>query len=72
MAEARDKQRWNHTSAILAAIFNARPFRKGPPVKPQQFHPYLHNKVSNCKGTRLTKHTLKFLALAMGAEGLPN
>jgi len=71
MARAKDKQQWNHTSTILATLFNTRAFRKGPAVKPQQLHPYLRGKHTGRTGMPLTKHTLIFLAMAMGAEGVP-
>jgi hypothetical protein len=72
MARGRDRQQWNHTASLIAALFNSRPLSKGGArAKPEQFHPYLRGKSSPAKGTRLTKHTLKFLALAMGAEGVP-
>ena len=71
MATARDKQQWNHTANLIAAIVNARPFAKGRPVKADQFRPYLRKRGSGGRGIPVTKDTLKFLAIAMNAEGAP-
>lgn len=40
MAEARVRDQWNHTAAVMALIANALrdPKRTGP-LKPQDFHP---------------------------------
>lgn len=71
MARARDKQQWNHTASLIAGLFNSRPFAKGARARPEQFHPYLCGKAGPRRGMALTKDTLKYLALAMGAEGVP-
>ena len=40
MAEGRQQERWNHTSAILAMLANVnRDPRKGRLFKPAEFHP---------------------------------
>ncbi len=39
MVEACVRERWNHTSAILALIYNTAQGRRGPSRTPQQFHP---------------------------------
>jgi hypothetical protein len=59
---------------LIAALFNANPFRKGRAARSEQFHPYLRREARQTKGLALTKHTLKFLAMAMGAiprESIP-
>ncbi len=41
MAEARSRQQWNHTSAILAMLANVhRDAKKSRPFKPADFHPH--------------------------------
>jgi len=41
MAEARSRDEWAHTSAILALIANVnRDPKKGRPLKPADFDPY--------------------------------
>jgi hypothetical protein len=41
MAEARCREAWNHTSAMMALTANChRDPKKNKPFKPQQFHPY--------------------------------
>lgn len=41
MAEARSKQEWNHTSAVLAMLANAhRDPRKSRLLVPEDFHPH--------------------------------
>lgn len=41
MAEARSRERWNHTSSILALLANChRDPKKGRKLKPADFHPY--------------------------------
>lgn len=39
MAHGRAAREWDHTAALLAAIFNANPYRRGS-VRPDNFHPY--------------------------------
>jgi hypothetical protein len=45
MAEARSRERWAHTSALLALTANVhRDHRKKPaPYKPADFNPYQRN-----------------------------
>jgi hypothetical protein len=41
MAESRSRERWNHTSSILALLANChRDPKKGRRLKPADFHPY--------------------------------
>lgn len=42
MAEARCRERWNHTAALMALIANCHrePRKKPTPYKPADFHPY--------------------------------
>jgi hypothetical protein len=41
MAEARQRDEWNHTSSLLALLANChRDPRKTRPYKPSQFHPH--------------------------------
>jgi hypothetical protein len=46
MAEARSRERWAHTSALLALIANVhRDHRKKPsPYKPADFNPHLRRR----------------------------
>ncbi|MHC4877750.1 MAG: hypothetical protein ACYTGL_14740 [Planctomycetota bacterium] len=39
MAEARQRDQWDHTAAVIAHIVNGIPFRKEP-VKPADYHPF--------------------------------
>ena len=41
MADAAERSRWNHTSNVIAAMFNSNPFRDGPPITASQVHPYI-------------------------------
>jgi hypothetical protein len=69
MARARDRQMWNHTSALLAIVWNTRLARKGSrPARPEQFHPYLRGRGSTGGGVPLTRGTLQSFATALGAE----
>jgi hypothetical protein len=40
MAEARGRDNWAHTSAMLAFICNSNPFRSGRPVTPASLNPW--------------------------------
>jgi hypothetical protein len=42
MAEARCRERWSHTSAVLALLANCHrdPRKKPTPYKPADFNPY--------------------------------
>lgn len=41
MAEARQREQWNHTSSLLALLANChRDPKKTRPYKPAQFHPH--------------------------------
>lgn len=40
MADARGRSEWQQTSAIMAALANSNPFRKGKAAKPSDFDPY--------------------------------
>ena len=48
MAEARSRERWHHTSALLALTANIhRDRRKKPsPYKPEDFNPYYRRRES--------------------------
>lgn len=39
MARGRNQVLWKHTSAVLAAVINANPYRKGSPVEPSELDP---------------------------------
>lgn len=42
MAEGRSRDAWNHTSATLAMLVNANPFRSGgKAATPSDFHPHV-------------------------------
>lgn len=51
MVRGRDRWAWNHTSAIVATLFNCRPTfgKRLPPVKSESLHPY--HKEREIKGT---------------------
>ena len=41
MAEARQREQWNHTASLLALLANChRDPKKTRPYKPAQFHPH--------------------------------
>jgi len=45
MGEAASRQRWAHTSAVLALLANAhRDPKKGRPFQPADFNPHLRQK----------------------------
>ena len=45
MAEARSREEWNHTSAVLALLANChRDPKKTKAMKPADFHPHLGRK----------------------------
>ena len=47
MAEGKCRERWNHTSAMLALIANAnRDPKKSRVFKPEDFHPYMGRKAA--------------------------
>ena len=59
MAEGCDKQRWNHTSQLLALIANAnRDPKKGRTFRPSDFNPYAKGRRT---GMPITKRNLKVL-----------
>lgn len=69
MARARDRQMWNHTSVLLAMLWNTRLARKGSrPARPEQFHPYLRGRGAGGGGIPLTRGTIDAFATALGAE----
>lgn len=45
MAEGRRRAEWDQTALLCAVSVNSNPFRKGQPVKPEQFNPY-HRKAA--------------------------
>jgi hypothetical protein len=52
MADARGKDNWNHTSSLLAMLFNLnRDPKKQRAISPEVFNPYVAHKVQ--KDTRL-------------------
>lgn len=46
MAEARCRERWSHTSVVLALLANCHrdPRKKPTPYKPADFNPYLRQR----------------------------
>lgn len=41
MAEAKQREAWNHTASLMALVVNlVRDPRKGSPAKPEDFHPF--------------------------------
>lgn len=40
MVEGRQRNEWNHTSQILAMIYNAHRSPKSRMMKPAEFHPF--------------------------------
>ena len=60
MAEGGDRQRWNHTSQLLALIGNAnRDPKKGRPFRPSDFNPYAEG--YGRTGLPITKATIGVL-----------
>lgn len=59
MAEGVVKERWNHTSQLLATIceINRNPKKRRSPFTADEFHPYLRG--HGRKGTPLTKQLLR-------------
>lgn len=42
MSEAKQREAWNHTSALMALCVNLqRDPRKGPPIRPETFNPFV-------------------------------
>lgn len=42
MAEGRSKVQWNHTSSVMALLFNVnRDPKRGKPAKPRDFNPHM-------------------------------
>ncbi len=40
MAEAVQRERWNHTSSILALLFNVNRSPRSEPARPRDFNPF--------------------------------
>ncbi|MCK4982810.1 MAG: hypothetical protein KAS17_07790 [Victivallaceae bacterium] len=60
MADARGKDNWNHTSSVLAMLFNInRDPKKQRAVSPEIFNPYETRKVKN--DTRMAFDFMKSL-----------
>jgi hypothetical protein len=60
MAEARGKDNWNHTSSLMALLFNVnRDPKKQKAVLPETFNPYVIRKPK--KDTRLAFEFMKEL-----------
>ncbi len=60
MAESRGKDNWNHTSSLLAMLFNVnRDPKKQKAVLPETFNPYVVRKPK--KDTRLAFEFMKEL-----------
>ena len=60
MADARGKDNWNHTSSLLAMLFNInRDPKKQRAVSPEIFNPYITNKAK--KDTRMAFNFMKSL-----------
>ena len=69
MAEARAREAWNHTSAVLAMIANAnRDPKKSRPLKPGDFHPYAGKRKPGIPVTAANIQVLKRLAEGNGAR----
>ena len=59
MADSRVKDNWNHTSSLLAMLFNInRDPKKQPAVSPENFNPY-ERKGECSKDTRLAFKCMK-------------
>ena len=74
MADARAREAWNHTSAVLAMIANAnRDPKKSRPLKPGDFHPYAGKRRRGIPITAANIQVLKRLASAGrgGGTGRP-
>jgi hypothetical protein len=62
MAEDVGRERWDHTSAIMAMINNANPYRSKD-IKPSQLNPYL---IQRRQRRERTLSRVEFLALFGG------
>lgn len=44
MSEAKQREAWNHTSALMALCVNLlRDPHKGPPIRPETFNPFVRS-----------------------------
>lgn len=67
MADATARQRWSHTSALMALLANVHrdPKKKPAPYKPADFHPLLHKKTERVEvGKQEGFHLLKQVFVA--------
>jgi hypothetical protein len=45
MAEAVQRERWNHTSSLLALLFNVNRAPRTEPARPRDFNPFVVSEV---------------------------
>lgn len=62
------KVEWAQTSAVLAVIINANPYRKGRAVKPDELNPYSGKKDTGWKITAKNISVLKALLPKAGCK----
>ena len=60
MAEGRQEEAWNHTSHLLAALYNVNRGPKQKPLSPDYFHPFSERTKAAAKGIR-KKGSIKML-----------
>ncbi len=62
MADARRKDQWSHTAAVLALTANVHrnPKKRSKPYSPAEFHP-LVERTPNPEGTRIDKIGIRVL-----------
>ncbi len=63
MVEGKQREKWDHTSAMIAALFNAQRQKGDKPVSPTQFNPFL---AAESKRNRPKIKDVRFLAGLMG------
>lgn len=65
MSEARQRERWDHTSFIIATLMNANrdPKKRRRPFAPSEFNPFSPDSVrgSSSDGIQITPKTIHFL-----------
>jgi hypothetical protein len=55
MAEARQREDWNHTAGLLAMVYNAHRAPKARAMKPAEFHPFVRQPAPPTKDLSILK-----------------
>jgi len=69
MAESRAKERWAHTSSVMALIAetNRNPKKRGRPFTPDDFNPFARKRKRK-KGTKLSPLNINALQVFLSPE----